>query len=74
MEKLENLDHNPLLKQLLKNYVLRMYEADAETDDWSLWQEYLLLIRENNLQAIFENECLTNKFIEENLLYGNGSR
>ena len=66
MEKLKNLDFNPILKQLLINYVLRMYEDQAITDDWHLYEEYLMLVRENRLHEIFENECLTNKLNDEN--------
>ncbi|WP_298221147.1 hypothetical protein [Flavobacterium sp.] len=65
MEKLTNLDYNPYLRQLLINYVVRMYEEDAIEDDYHLWQEYLMLIRENRLNELFENECLTNKLNDE---------
>jgi hypothetical protein len=34
-----------------------MYEQDAITDDWHLWQEYLMLIRKQ-IKCNFENECL----------------
>jgi hypothetical protein len=71
MEKLTDLEYNPVLKQLLINYVYRMYEGDAIVDEWHLWQEYLMLIRENRLNEIFENECLTNKLNDENYLSGN---
>ncbi|MEO8515510.1 MAG: hypothetical protein ABI426_02135 [Flavobacterium sp.] len=71
MEKLTDLEYNPILKQLLINYVIRIYEEDALTDDWHLWQEYLMLIRENRLNEIFENECLTNKLNDENYICGN---
>jgi hypothetical protein len=71
MEKLKNLDYNPILKQLLIDYLLRMYEEDAILDDWHLWEEYLMLKRENRLNEIFENECLTNKLNDENYLCGN---
>jgi hypothetical protein len=54
MEKLTDLKYNPVLKQLLINYVYRMYEQDAITDDWHLWQEYLMLIRENRLNVILK--------------------
>lgn len=62
MEKLTNLDYNPILKELLINYVLRIYEEDAIIDDNHLWQEYLLLKKDGNLESLFEEECLINKF------------
>jgi hypothetical protein len=74
MEKLTDLEYNPVLKQLLINYVIRMYEEDAITDDWHLWQEYLMLLRENRLNELFENECLTNKLNDENYRCGNDRR
>ncbi|MFV5691652.1 hypothetical protein ACM55K_06490 [Flavobacterium sp. LT1R49] len=43
-----------------------MYEDQAITDDWHLYEEYLMLVRENRLHEIFENECLTNKLNDEN--------
>ena len=71
MEKLKNFEYNPDLKRLLINYVLRMYEEDSIIDDYHLWQEYIMLLRENRLNEIFENECLTNKLNDENYTCAN---
>ena len=55
-----NLNHNPILRELLTNYVLRMYEEDSNTDDDHLLMEYNLLIRENRLNDLFIEEKLIN--------------
>ena len=69
--EITNFDFSPQLKELLKNYCELEYEENSITDNWHLWQEYLMLIRENRLNEIFENECLTNKLNDENYLSGN---
>jgi hypothetical protein len=57
---IENFDRNPLLRELLINYCKIQYEAAAELDDYSLMQEYYLLLRENRLNDLFECEKLSN--------------
>jgi hypothetical protein len=37
--EINNLHHNPILRELLKNYVIRMYEEDSITDDEHLLME-----------------------------------
>jgi hypothetical protein len=58
--EITNLNHNPILRELLKSYVLRMYEEDSNTDDDHLLMEYNLLIRENRLNDLFIEEKLIN--------------
>jgi hypothetical protein len=58
--EINNLNHNPILRGLLTNYVLRMYEEDSNTDDDHLLMEYNLLIRENRLNDLFIEEKLIN--------------
>ncbi len=58
--EITNLNHNPILRELLKNYVLRMYEGDSITDDEHLLMEYNLLIRDNRLNDLFVEEKLIN--------------
>lgn len=58
--EINNLNHNPILRELLTNYVLRMYEEDSNTDDDHLLMEYNLLIRENRLNDLFIEEKLIN--------------
>ncbi len=66
MEDFTNFDYNPILRQLLVDYCLRIYEGDAILDDWHLWQEYLLLRRENRLNDLFVEECLVNQLNDGN--------
>lgn len=54
------LDSMPMLKRLLINYVLFTYEDAAETDNWHLVEEYLLLKREKKLNLLFAQEYLDN--------------
>ena len=58
--EINNLNHNPILRGLLKNYVIRMYEEDSITDDEHLLMEYNLLIRDNRLNDLFIEENLNN--------------
>lgn len=55
-----NLDETPLTKQLLENYVLRMYEEEADLSDEALMSELLLLRDGNNMQQLVLAEALTN--------------
>ena len=74
MEELTNLDYNPVFRQLLINYVSRKYEEAAEYDDWNLFQEYLWLEKNNLLNELAKEECLTNKLNDENYRCGNDRR
>lgn len=62
IENLEemNLDETPLTKQLLENYVLRMYEEEADLSNESLMRELLLLKENDELQQLLLAEALTN--------------
>ena len=55
-----NFDSNPQLRELLKNYCELQYEETSITDDWHLWQEYKLLLRDNKLNELFEAERILN--------------
>lgn len=59
--RIENFDRNPRLRELLINYCKIQYEEAAEIDDYSLLQEYSLLLRENRLNELFECEKLSNE-------------
>jgi hypothetical protein len=58
--EINNLNHNPTLRELLINYVLRMYEEASILDDEHLLMEYRLLLRENRLNDLFMEERLIN--------------
>jgi hypothetical protein len=60
LENITNLHYNPVLKQLLINYVSRMYEEDGIYDEYHLMQEYYLLQGENKLHLLFVEEKLSN--------------
>jgi glutamate synthase domain-containing protein 3 len=65
MEQVTDLNHSPKLKQFLKLYVSRMYEEEALYDDWHLFQEYIWLRNNNQLDELFKEECLTNRLNDE---------
>ncbi len=58
--QITNFNYNPKLRQSLVDYCLRMYEESAILDDEHLLMEYNLLLRDNNLNALFLEEYLTN--------------
>ena len=58
--EINNLNYNPILRELLKKYVIRIYEEDSITDDEHLMMEYHLLIRDNRLNELFIEEKLNN--------------
>lgn len=60
-----DLLYAPTLRKLLVNYVLRMYEGDADTSDDALLKEYIYLRDNNRLQELFEEEALSNKIKED---------
>jgi hypothetical protein len=66
MEEINDFKHNPILREMLVNYCLRMYEADAIIDDEHLMMEYRLLITDNNLNALHYEEYLINYFNDDN--------
>ena len=65
MEKVTDLNHSPMLKELLIMYVSRKYEENARYDDWHLFQEYIWLRDNNLLNELFQEECLTNRLNDE---------
>ena len=54
MEEITNLNNRLELNKLLKLYVSRMYEEEALYDDWYLFQEYILLRNNNQLDELFK--------------------
>jgi hypothetical protein len=66
MEQVTDLEHSPKLKELLIMYISRRYEEDAIFDDWHLYQEYVWLKDNNQLDELFKEECLTNRLNDEN--------
>jgi hypothetical protein len=62
VNEITNFDFNPQLRELVKNYCEMIYEENSITDDWHLWQEYKLLLKDNNLHELFEVECLLNSW------------
>lgn len=63
--EIKDFKHNPMLKQLLENYCIRIYEKEAILDDWNLLLEYYYLKRTNQLDLLFEEENLGNSFLDE---------
>lgn len=57
-----DLDHNPLLKNLLITYSVITYEENAILDDHHLVMEYNLLKKNNELHFLFETEKLANNY------------
>ena len=68
--EINNLNHNPTLRELLKNYVMRMYEEASILDDEHLLTEYRLLLRENRLNDLFTEEKLINYWKDGNEFNG----
>lgn len=58
--EITDLNDNPILRKLLTDYCIRMYEEDAITDEYHLMMEYYLLKRENRLNELFIEEKLIN--------------
>lgn len=61
-EEIKDFDKNPILKQLLKAYCVMKYEENSITDDEHLLEEYKLLVKDNQLKALFECEQTNNSF------------
>ena len=57
---IENLDYNPILKRLLIKYIVFMYESETVPTELEIWQEYLLLLKDNQLNRLFIQEFLEN--------------
>jgi len=54
MEEITNLNNRLELKKLLKLHVSRMYEEEALYDDWHLFQEYIWLKNNNQLDELLK--------------------
>ncbi|WP_269685003.1 hypothetical protein [Flavobacterium lacustre] len=65
MEQVTDLNHSPKLKELLKLHVSRMYEEEAQFDDWHLFEEYIWLRNNNQLDELFQEEYLINRLNHE---------
>lgn len=65
MEQVTDLKHSPILRELLINYIARKYQEDAIYDEWHLFQEYIWLRDNNQLDELFKEECLTNRLQDE---------
>lgn len=63
IENFNTLEFNPILKQLLKEYVSSKYEEYATYDEDSLLAEYKYLIQNNSLNELFEWEFLQNSML-----------
>jgi hypothetical protein len=63
IENFNTLEFNPILKQLLKEYVSSKYEEYANYDGDSLLAEYKYLIQNNSLKELFEWEFLQNSML-----------
>ena len=63
IENFNTLEFNPILKQLLKEYVSSKYEEYATYDEDSLLAEYKYLIQNNSLNELFEWEFLQNSIL-----------
>ena len=59
--EINDLNRNPLLRQLLSNYCLMVYEENAIIDDEHLLSEYRWLVANNKLDEIFLYEHKTEK-------------
>ncbi len=66
MENVTDLKHSPKLTELLIMYISRKYEENAIFDERHLFEEYKLLERNNELNELFKEECLTNRLNDEN--------
>ena len=63
IENFRTLEFNPILKQLLKEYVSSKYEEYATYDKDTLLAEYNFLIQNNSLNELFEWEFLQNSIL-----------
>ena len=63
IENFNTLEFNPILKQLLKEYVSSKYEEYATYDKDTLLAEYNFLIQNNSLNELFEWEFLQNSIL-----------
>ena len=54
MEEITNLNNRLQLKKILKLHVSRKYEEEALYDDWHLFQEYIWLKNNNQLDELLK--------------------
>ena len=54
----EDLQFTPMLKALIINYISCMYEDASDYSIESLWNEYNLLKKNNELDRLFQQEYL----------------
>jgi hypothetical protein len=54
----EDLQFTPMLKALIINYISCMYEDASDYSIESLWSEYNLLKKNNELDSLFQQEYL----------------
>ncbi|MEO8516631.1 MAG: hypothetical protein ABI426_07805 [Flavobacterium sp.] len=60
MIEITDFKYNPILRRMLVNYCIRIYEENAILDDEHLLQEYNHLKKNNELHFLFEEEYLIN--------------
>ena len=60
MEEFTNFNYRPKLRQMLVDYVHRIYEENSITDDEHLIMEYNYLKKHNELHLLFDEEYLIN--------------
>lgn len=61
--EIKDLKKNPILRQLLSNYCLAIYEENAIINDEYLLQEYSWLVVNNKLNELFHCEHETQKHV-----------
>jgi hypothetical protein len=54
----QDLNHTPKLRALLIDYISCMYEEDSDFSGESIWREYCLLKKNNELDILFHQEYL----------------
>jgi hypothetical protein len=57
---LMNLNNNPMLKYLLKKYMVFEYQEHVDLSPESIWREYQYLLDNNGLNKLFIQESLDN--------------
>lgn len=61
--EIKNFKRNPLLRELLTNYCLMVYEENAIIDDECLLSEYRWLVKNNKLDELFNSEYQTQNHV-----------
>lgn len=59
MTEIKNFEHNPMLKEMLINYCSRIYKKNMILDE-HLIDEYFILVKNNELNLLFEVEYMIN--------------